>query len=621
MTPYLQVENLTKYYGELILFENISFSVMKNSKTALIAKNGTGKTSLLNVICGLDTAEEGLVTFRNDISIGYLEQNPKVDDEKTVMEQVFANSNEITEAVREYESSLISGDSKRMQNAIERMDALQAWDFESKIKIILTQLQITDFDKKVGTLSGGQKKRLAIANLLISEPDLLILDEPTNHLDVELIEWLEDFLSASHSTLLMVTHDRYFLDRICDKIIEIDNNTVYQYDGNYSYFLEKREERVALHNQQVDKAKHLFKKELEWAKRMPKARTSKAKYRLDNVDKLEEKSKGRIVDNTLKMNMLSRRVGKKIINMKNVSKSYGDLQILKDFSYNFVNGEKIGIVGANGVGKTTFLNILTENIAPDAGEIEKGQTIVLGHYKQTGLQFDKSKRVIDIIQEIADVVTIGNGQRVSASKFLEHFLFPTKMHYNVVEKLSGGEQKRLYLMTVLMKNPNFLILDEPTNDLDIMTLSVLEEYLHNFNGCVLIVSHDRYFMDKIADSLFVFEGNAKVKSFVGKYTDYYLQKQKEKARKKVDTKKDKPKRVANKKDKSNKMSYNEKRLFEQLEKEIPELESKIAELEKTLNSGELNHIEIAEKAEELSKIKAELEEKEFTWLELSEKES
>ncbi len=619
MIPYLQVENLTKYYGELILFENISFSVMKNSKTALIAKNGTGKTSLLNVICGKDTAEGGQVTFKNDITIGYLEQNPKVDNDKTVMEQVFANSNEITDAVREYESSLASGDSNRMQQAIEKMDALQAWDFESKIKIILTQLRITDFDKKVGTLSGGQKKRLAIANLLIAEPDLLVLDEPTNHLDVELIEWLEEFLSASHSTLLMVTHDRYFLDRICDKIIEIDNNTVYQYDGNYSYFLEKREERVLLHNQQVDKAKNLFKKELEWAKRMPKARTSKAKYRLDNVDKLEEKSKGKIIDSSLQINALSRRVGKKILNMKNVSKSYGDLQIIKDFSYNFVNGEKIGIVGPNGAGKTTFLNILTEVLTPDAGEIEKGQTIVFGYYKQTGLKFDKNKRVIDIIQDIADVVTIGKGQKISASQFLEHFLFPPKMHYNVVEQLSGGEQKRLYLMTVLMKNPNFLILDEPTNDLDIMTLSVLEDYLHNFQGCVLIVSHDRYFMDKIADSLFVFEGNANIKSFVGKYTDYYVQKLKEKSKKKAEEKKVKPKKESPKKEKPKRLSFNEKRLFEQLEKEIPELEEKISEIEKLLNSGELNHLEIAEKAEELTTLKNDLEEKEFTWLELSEK--
>ncbi|MBN2892514.1 MAG: ABC-F family ATP-binding cassette domain-containing protein [Bacteroidales bacterium] len=619
MIPYLQVENLTKSYGELVLFEDISFSVMKDQKMALIAKNGTGKTSLLDIINGKDTADNGLVTFKNDISIGYLEQNPKVDNEKTVIEQVFANSNEVLDAVREYENAIHSGDEKLMQTAIEKMDLLQAWDYEAKIKIILTQLKITDFDKKVGTLSGGQKKRLAMANLLINEPDLLILDEPTNHLDVELIEWLEEFLTKSNSTLLMVTHDRYFLDRVCDQIIEIDNNTVYAYNGNYSYFLEKREERIQLYNQSIDKAKNLFQKELEWARRMPKARTGKAKYRMDNVEKLEEKSRGKIVDKDMELNVLTRRVGKKILDMKNISKSFGDLKIIEDFTYNFVNGEKIGIVGKNGVGKTTFLNLLTEELSPDSGEIDKGQTIVYGYYKQSGLVFDKTKKVIDIIQDIADIVTLGDGRRVSSSQFLEYFLFPAKMHYNVVEKLSGGELKRLYLMTVLMKNPNFLILDEPTNDLDIMTLNVLEEYLQSFNGCVIIVSHDRYFMDKVVDSLFVFEGDAEISSFVGKYTEYYVQKlQKEKEEKQAE-KKEKPKKEKPQREKSDKLTFNEKRLFEQLETEILKLEQKKEELEQLLSSGSLNHEEITQKAEELSKIKDDLDEKEMIWLELSER--
>lgn len=619
MIPYLQVENLTKSYGELVLFEDISFSVMKDQKMALIAKNGIGKTSLLDIVNGKDSADNGLVTFKNDIKIGYLEQNPEVDDEKTVIEQVFANADKMLETVKEYENSLSSGDEKKMQKAIEKMDFLQAWDFEAKIKIILTQLKIDDYDKKVGTLSGGQKKRLAIANLLISEPDMLILDEPTNHLDVELIEWLEDFLTKSNCTLLMVTHDRYFLDRVCNQIIEIDNNTVYQYDGNYSYFLEKREERVQLHNLNVDKAKNMFKKELEWAKRMPKARTSKAKYRLDNVDKLEESSKGKIIDKDLDFNVLTRRVGKKILDMKNIFMSFGDMKIIEDFTYNFVNGEKIGIVGKNGVGKSTFLNILTEQLSPDSGEIDKGQTIVYGYYKQTGLKFDNSKRVIDIILDIADVVTLGDGRRVSASQFLEYFHFPPKMHYNVVEKLSGGERKRLYLMTVLMKNPNFLILDEPTNDLDIMTLSVLEDYLQSFNGCVLIVSHDRYFMDKVVDSLFVFEGDGEISSFVGKYTEYFFKKQNEQKKQKNIEKKEKPKREKKQNDNDKKLSYKEKRLFEQLEREIPELENKKTEIENLLNSGSLNHDEISEKAAELAQIKETLEEKEMIWLELSEK--
>ena len=541
MTNYLQVENLTKSYGELVLFEDISFSVMKDQKVAIIAKNGVGKTSLLDIINQKDTADSGLITFKNDITIGYLEQNPKFDGTKTVLEQVFESSNEVMEVVKEYENSLHSGDEQQMQKAIEQMDVHQAWDYESKIKIILTLLKISNFEQKVATLSGGQKKRLAIANLLINEPNLLILDEPTNHLDVQLIEWLEAFLSKSNSTLLMVTHDRYFLDRICNHIIEIDNNTVYNYRGNYSYFLEKRQERILLHNLGVDKAKNLYKKELEWSKRAPKARTSKAKYRLDNVDELEKKSTGKIIDKNLEFGIKTQRVGKKILNLKNVSKNFGDLKIIENFSYNFVNGEKIGIVGKNGVGKSTFLNIITGDLNADSGEIDKGQTIVYGYYKQTGLVFNENEKMIDVIQNIADNITLGDGRVASAAQFLEYFLFPAKMHYNKVDKLSGGELKRLYLMTVLMKNPNFLILDEPTNDLDIMTLSVLEDYLQNFKGCVLIVSHDRYFMDKVVDSLFVFDGDTKISSFVGKYSDYYnYKKEKEKSEKQTE-KKAKPK--------------------------------------------------------------------------------
>ncbi len=618
MVLYLQVENLTKSYGELVLFEDISFSVMKDQKVALIAKNGIGKTSLLNIINGKDTADNGLITFKNDIKVGYLEQNPTIDLEKTVMEQVFASSEQIVNVVKMYENSLTSNDEKLMQSAIELMDFHQAWDYEAKIKSILTQLKINDFNKKTAFLSGGQKKRLALANVLINEPDFLILDEPTNHLDIELIEWLEDFLGKSYITLLMVTHDRYFLDRVCDKIIEIDNNSVFSYSGNYSYFLEKRTERIEIQSINAEKAKNLYKKELEWAKRMPKARTSKAKYRLDNVEKLEEKSKNKSVENEIKLNTLNRRVGKKILDLKNISKSYGNQKIIEDFSYSFVNEEKIGIIGNNGVGKSTFLNILTQEIKPDSGIIDKGQTIEFGYYKQTGLEFDKSKKVIEIIQDIADVITISEGRKISAFQFLEHFLFPPKMHQFSVDKLSGGELKRLYLMTVLMKNPNFLILDEPTNDLDIMTLNVLEEYLHSFKGCVLIVSHDRYFLDKLVDCLFVFEGDAKITTYVGKYTEYSEYKAENEHRKKRGSVEE-PKKIRNVAQREPKLSYNEKRLLEKLETEIPVLEQKITEIEEKLNSGSLNHTDFATEAQKLKQFKNELDEKETLWLELSEK--
>ncbi|MBN2664018.1 MAG: ABC-F family ATP-binding cassette domain-containing protein [Bacteroidales bacterium] len=615
---YLQVENLTKSFGELLLFEDISFTIDKDQKVAIIAKNGTGKTSLLNIITGFDTPDDGQVTFKNNISFGYLEQNPKVDNNKTVMEQVFASSNEIVEVVRNYENALKSTDEKLLEEAIEQMDFHKAWDYDVQIKTILTQLKINNFNQKVGELSGGQKKRLALANLLINEPNLLILDEPTNHLDVELIEWLEEYLTKTKSTLLMVTHDRYFLDRVCNQILEIDNNTVYNYNGNYSFFLEKREERVNLHNLNIDKAKNLFKQELEWSKRMPKARTGKAKYRMDNVKKLEEKAHGKIVEKNININVQTQRIGKKILELKNIYKNYDDLKIIEDFSYRFTNGEKIGIVGNNGVGKSTFLNIITQNLKPNSGEVEIGQTITFGYYKQTGLQFDNNKRVIDIISEVADIITLGDGTKISASRFLELFLFPQKTHYSSVEKLSGGEKKRLFLMTVLMKNPNFLILDEPTNDLDIMTLSVLEDYLQNFNGCVLIVSHDRYFMDKLVDSLFVFEGNGIVKSYTGKYSEYHNFKKTKELEEKNEDKKEKPKKEKPKTERSKKLSFNQKRLFEQLEIEIPELQNKKEEIENILSSGTLNHEKITEKAEELIKIKDELDNKEMQWLELSE---
>jgi len=619
MVSYLQAENITKSFGELALFEDISFSINKDQKVAIIAKNGIGKTTLLNILTENDTPDVGKISKKNDITIGYLEQSPKMDNERTVIEQVFQSSNEIVEVVKNYETALKSGDEAEMQTAIEQMDFHKAWNYEEKIKQILSRLKITDLSQKVGELSGGQKKRLAIANLLITEPDLLILDEPTNHLDLQLIEWLEEYMKKSHNTLLMVTHDRYFLDRICNEIIEIDNNTVYKYDGNYSYFLKKREERIQLHNLNVEKAQNQYRSELDWVKRMPKARATKAKYRVENFEKIKEKAKGKIIDKNLELNIKTSRMGKKILELYDISKSYGDLKLIENFSYKFSFNEKIGIVGNNGSGKTTFLNIITQQIQADSGRIETGETIVFGYYTQAGINIDPEKKIIDVIKDISEIITLGNGKQLSALQFLEYFLFPTKMHYSRVGKLSGGERRRLYLMTVLMKNPNFLILDEPTNDLDIATLNVLEDYLINFSGCLIVVSHDRYFMDKVVDTLFVLEGNAKIRNFTGTYSNYYFQKKEEEKEQKQIVKKIIPPKEIPIKQKSNKLSYKEKQEFEALEKEIPELEKRKDEIENLLSSGKLSVEQITEKAEEFEKIVSELDEKEMIWLELSER--
>lgn len=618
MISYLQAENLTKSYGEEVLFEDISFGISKDQKIALIAKNGTGKTSLLNILTGKDTPDSGSVSMRNDVSIGYLEQNPPVDDNKTVKEQVFETANEIINAIREYEDSLVSGDENRMQEAIEKMDFHKAWDYELQIKQILTELKIDDLNQIVGQLSGGQKKRVAMANLLINEPDLLILDEPTNHLDLEMIEWLERYMQKTKSTLLMVTHDRYFLDRICNEIIEIDNNTVFQYKGNYSYYLEKREERIKLHNQNVEKAQNLLRTEIDWMRRMPQARGTKAKYRIDNYYKLEETAKGGLEEEKLELDIKTRRLGKKILEIYNLSKSFGDLKIVEDFSYKFSRNEKIGIIGNNGSGKTTFLNLITENLAADAGKIEKGETVVYGYYKQSGIKIDGNKKVIEVIKEISENITLGNGRQISALQFLEYFNFEAEMHYAYVHKLSGGERRRLYLMTVLMKNPNFLILDEPTNDLDIMTLNVLEDYLLNFKGCLIIVSHDRYFMDKVVGNVFVFEGNAKIINYPGNYTQYYnLKKDLEKKEKKQE-KEVKPEKKKPQKEKVRKLTFKEKKEMEALEKEMPKLEAEKTQLETELSSGTLPTGEIVEKSKRLSELSELLDEKEMRWLELSE---
>ncbi|MEA3317146.1 MAG: ABC-F family ATP-binding cassette domain-containing protein, partial [Bacteroidota bacterium] len=597
MITYIQVENLKKSFGDLILFEDISFGIAQDQKVALIAKNGTGKTTLLNIIAGLDTADTGNITFRRDIKLGFLQQNPPLNENNTVFEEIYKSSNNIIETVKEYNAAIESENKDDLQKSMEEMDRLNAWDYEVKIKQILTRLKIDMFNQKIATLSGGEKKRVALANILIDEPNVLIFDEPTNHLDVDMIEWLEKYLKNTRVTLFMVTHDRYFLDRVCNEIIEMDQSQVYQYNGNYSYFLTKRAERLHAKEQEIGKAKNLLRKEEEWMRRMPKARGTKAKYRIDNYYNLKDVASQKRNDDNLEINVAGHRLGKKIIEIDKIEKSFDDLCVLKDFSYKFVKNEKIGIVGKNGAGKSTFLNLITDKIKPDSGNIDIGETVVFGYYTQEGISFKNDQRVIDIAKEIAEVVTLGDGREMSVKEFLNYFLFPYDMHYNTVEKLSGGEKRRLYLMTVLMRKPNFLILDEPTNDLDIMTLGVLEDYLSSFGGCVIIVSHDRFFMDQVVDHLFVFKGKGIVKDFPGNYSQYresIINKEKEEKTKIEKPKKEKKQNINKTK---TKLSYKEKCEYELLEKEIEELENEKDILEKEISSGELKSDDLLKKSD------------------------
>ncbi|WP_461631806.1 ABC-F family ATP-binding cassette domain-containing protein [Labilibaculum euxinus] len=619
MISYLQVENLTKSYGELTLFENISFGVGQGQKIALIAKNGTGKTTLLNIISGLDSQDSGDISFRSDLKIAYLEQNPDLNNSNTILNEVFNSTDPVLSVIRDYERIINENDQEAMSDIIEKMDQFKAWDYENKVKQILSKLKITNFDQIIGELSGGQKKRVGLAKVLITDADFLILDEPTNHLDLEMIEWLEEYLNKSKGTLLMVTHDRYFLDRVCNEIIEIESNTIFTYKGNYSYYLEKRAERIENLNAEVGKAQKLMKTEQEWIRRMPQARGTKAKYRVDAFEDIKKKASSGFKETKMDLDIKSARLGNKILELDRLYKSYGDLKILEDFSYKFQRGEKIGIVGKNGTGKSTFLNMITRNIEADSGSIEIGETVVYGYYKQDGITINENERIIDVIKEIAESIDLGNGKMMSASQFLEYFLFPTKTQYNQVAKLSGGEKRRLYLMTVLMKNPNFLILDEPTNDLDIMTLNVLEDYLLSFSGCLIIVSHDRYFMDKVVDQLFVFEGNGIIRNFPGNYTIYrdsldQQEKEIKKTEKLSTPKKEKPKSEPTKK-----LSFNEKREFEQLEIDIETLTSEKEEIEIAMSSGNLSNNELMEKASRIEKVIELIDEKEFRWLELSER--
>ena len=609
-----------------MLFENISFTVFEGQKVALIARNGTGKSTLLDLLAGKETPDSGKITVTNDIKIGYFEQIPKLNPAHTVLEEIFESENEKIKTVKEFELAVTHNNQAKVAEISSRMDELGAWDIEVEIKQILTEFKIDKLEQKIAELSGGQKKRVALAKILINKPDLLILDEPTNHLDLDMIEWLEAYLEKTKSTLLMVTHDRYFLDRVCNEIIEMEDNQIYRYMGNYAYFLEKRDERIEMQHATVTKAKNLLRTEIEWMRRMPQARSHKAKYRINAFSDLKEKASQKLNNDVVSLNVKSSRLGKKMVELENVSKSFPGVKLIENFSYKFSRFEKVGIIGRNGTGKSTFLNLITQTFTPDSGIIEIGQTIKFGYYRQDGIKFDTRERVIDAVTKIAEYVIFEDGTKMSASQMLNYFLFTPDTQYNFIEKLSGGEQRRLYLCTVLMQNPNFLILDEPTNDLDIMTLNVLEEYLKSFAGCVVIVSHDRFFMDKIVDHIFVFEGDGKITDFPGNYTIYrnkQLQdEENEKAKAQNQSKKKENERVQIKDDSNptqkRKLTFNEKREFELLESEIAALETEKNSLETALNSGKLPHDELYQQSEKLVEIKSQLDEKELRWLELSE---
>ena len=621
MISYLQIENLTKSFGAKVLFENISFGVAENQRIAIVAKNGTGKTTLLNIIAGDEDYDSGRITFRNGLRVGYLSQTPDFPKELSVLDACMRSDNEMARTVAEYEKAMLEPESHNLEEALAKMDMLKAWDYESRVKQILGKLKIHDFNQKIGELSGGQLKRVALANVLIGEPDLLILDEPTNHLDLEMVEWLEEFLKRAAGALLMVTHDRYFLDRVCTDIIEIDSLGLYHYQGNYQYYLDKRDERMAVFDAETTRMKNLYRTELDWMRRQPQARATKAKSRIDRFYEIEQRAKMRREEKNVNLAVKATYLGSKIFEAKYISKSFGDLKILDQFYYNFARYEKMGIVGKNGTGKSTFLKMLLGMVKPDSGSFDIGETVSFGYYSQDGLQFDEQKKVIDVVRDIAEEIDLGGGKKMSASQFLQHFLFTPETQYNYVYKLSGGEKRRLYLCTVLMQNPNFLVLDEPTNDLDIATMNVLEDYLCSFKGCVIVVSHDRYFMDKVVDHLLVFNGDAKIKDFPGNYTDYRewreLEEEEQREQAKLQEKKTAPKPVEEK-DKPRKLSYKEKKELEALEAEIPQLEEEKTDIETQLSSGTLSGEEItalSKRYEELSNL---IDEKTMRWLELSE---
>lgn len=622
MKSFLQVENLSKSFGDKVLFSDVTFGIYEGDKIGLIAKNGAGKTTLLRIVAGAEAYDSGEVTYRNGLRVAYLAQLPELDGQLPVADACMSLGGEAVEAVREYEAATASGDSARLERAMQRMDASGGWTYEDRMRQVLTQLKISDLSQRVGELSGGQQKRVALAKVILDEPELLILDEPTNHLDIDMIEWLEDYLSRSRVALLMVTHDRYFLDKVCSKILEIDERKIYAYEGNYDYYLAKREERISAQNAELLRVKNLLRTELEWMRRQPQARGTKAKYRIDAFYALDAKSKERRNDSSVRLKGGASYIGSKIFEAIDVSKRYGDKVILRNFEYVFARYEKVGIVGGNGVGKSTFVKLLLGLEQPDSGRFDVGETVKFGYYSQEGIRFDEQEKVIDAVRKIAEVVVIDEKTRYTASQFLQFFLFPPAAQQNYIYKLSGGEKRRLYLATVLMKTPNFLILDEPTNDLDITTLGILEEYIAKFKGCVIVVSHDRFFLDRTVDHLFVFEGDGIVRDFPGSYSDYRSWRR-ERDAEKANAEAEKKSSAANswkpRREKSDKMTFKERKEFESLAGEIADLEKEKREIEEMLNSGNLGVEELTQKSQRISEVLALLDEKEMRWLELSEK--
>ncbi|WP_222984651.1 ABC-F family ATP-binding cassette domain-containing protein [Flagellimonas meishanensis] len=617
----LTAENISKSYGELVLFSHISFGINKGQKIALIAKNGSGKTSILNILSGKDISETGQVTLRKSTQIAFLEQEPDLNPDLTIEETILATDNEVLKIIAAYEKAVENpNDAEKYQKAFEAMERHNAWDFETQYKQILFKLQLTELSVKVGTLSGGQKKRLALANALLKNPELLILDEPTNHLDLEMIEWLEAYFTKENMTLFMVTHDRYFLDRVCNEIIELDNNQLYTYKGNYSYYLKEKEARMEREAVEQHKSKLLYKQELDWIRRQPKARTTKSKSRIDDFNEIKQRAHQRRKEHQVQLELNMERLGSKILELHRVSKCYGDKLILDKFDYSFTKGERVGIIGKNGTGKSTFLNIITQSETIDGGKVVVGDTLKFGYYTQKGIHVKEGQKVIDVIREYGDYIPLKKGKQISAQQLLERFLFDRKKQYDFVEKLSGGERKRLYLCTVLIQNPNFLILDEPTNDLDIVTLNVLENFLLDFPGCLIVVSHDRYFMDKIVDHLFIFKGDGVIDDFPGNYSDYRVYENSKAAeeRETKDSSVDKTQKTQWKeKDNARKLSYLEQKEHKNLEKEIQKLEEEKEALQQKFGDPDLTGEEIDQLAIKLGEITGAIEEKTERWFELS----
>ncbi len=620
MISYLQTENVSRRIGDRILFENISLNINKDDKVALVAVNGAGKSSLLDILSGIDSPDEGSLSIKRDLRISYLRQSPVLNEKNRVIDELFNTDSELVNVIRQYEECLMSGENDKLPDLIQLMDDKKAWDYDVAVKQVLFKLKLFDLNALTGTLSGGQKKRLALAKVLVEDSDLLIMDEPTNHLDLDMIEWLEDFLIRSNKTLLMVTHDRYFLDRVCNVILELSDGELFRYEGNYEYYLEKKQERENSDKVSTDKARNLLRTELDWMRRMPKARRHKSKSRIDAFFDLQDKATYKQGEKGININVSVSRMGKKILEIKDISKSWGDKTVIKDFTHIFSRYEKAGLVGRNGTGKSTLLNIITGLVLPDKGEVKTGETVVFGYYRQEGISFDDDMTVIDAVKKIAESVTLSDGSVMSVSQFMNYFLFPPDRQYTFIRKLSGGEKRRLYLLTVLMTNPNFLILDEPTNDLDILTLNVLEEYLADFRGCVLVVSHDRYFMDKVVDHIFEYKGDGIIKDFPGNYTRLREKQEQEEEEARLSKPATPSKPVLSPaKEKKHGLTFNEKKELEKLTGEIAELEEEKLKIEEEMSIGSLDSDTLYKKSVRHGEITEMLDEKEMRWLELSEK--